>query len=96
MLTVSQSNALVYSALSAFFLVGLYAGWRTKNKQDFLSGIRTQSGELLLKVDRYRMLRTGTDSESLTFPTAFPLALNWFASSQLRTASAPHILNHVR
>lgn len=48
MLTVSQSNALVYCALSAFFLVGLYAGWRTKNKQDFLSGIRTQSGELSL------------------------------------------------
>jgi hypothetical protein len=55
MLTVSQSNALVYCALSAFFLVGLYAGWRTKNKQDFLSGIRTQSGELSLHVDGHRM-----------------------------------------
>ncbi|CAO1635345.1 unnamed protein product [Sympodiomycopsis kandeliae] len=43
MLAVSQANALVYSALSGFFLVGLFAGWRTRNKTEFLSGLRTQS-----------------------------------------------------
>jgi Na+/proline symporter len=55
MLTVSQANGLVYSTLVGFGLVGVYAGYRVKNRMDFLSGIRTQS--------------------------AFPLALNWIASS---------------
>ncbi|KAN0065790.1 hypothetical protein ACQY0O_000920 [Thecaphora frezii] len=55
MLQVSQANALVYSTLCAFMLVGLFAGYRVRNKVDFLSGIRTQS--------------------------AFPLCLNWIASS---------------
>ncbi|CAD6917881.1 unnamed protein product [Tilletia controversa] len=41
-LSVSQGNALVYSTLSAFFLVGLYAGYRCKTERDFFSGIRTQ------------------------------------------------------
>lgn len=44
MLTTSQANALVYSTLCGFMLVGLYAGYRVKSKADFLSGIRTQSG----------------------------------------------------
>ena len=43
MLEVTQANALVYSTLFAFMLVGLYAGYNVKNKIDFLSGIRTQS-----------------------------------------------------
>ncbi|CAO1626548.1 unnamed protein product [Parajaminaea phylloscopi] len=43
MLSVTQSNALVYSALSAFFLVGMFAGWKVRSKTDFLSGVRTQS-----------------------------------------------------
>ncbi|PWN48617.1 hypothetical protein IE53DRAFT_389170 [Violaceomyces palustris] len=55
MLNTTQANALVYSTLSGFMLVGLYAGYRVKNQFDFFSGIRTQS--------------------------AFPLALNWIASS---------------
>ncbi|KAE8229571.1 hypothetical protein CF326_g5457 [Tilletia indica] len=41
-LSVSQGNALVYTTLSAFFLVGLYAGYRCKTERDFFSGIRTQ------------------------------------------------------
>jgi len=45
MLEVSQANALVYSTLSAFMLVGLYAGYNVRSKFDFISGIRTQSSE---------------------------------------------------
>jgi hypothetical protein len=45
MLAVSQGNALVYSTLCAFMLVGLFAGYRTQNATQFLSGLRTQSGE---------------------------------------------------
>ncbi|KAK0565869.1 hypothetical protein OC861_003530 [Tilletia horrida] len=41
-LSLHQGNALVYSTLSAFFLVGLYAGYRCKTQRDFLSGLRTQ------------------------------------------------------
>ncbi|UZJ57085.1 hypothetical protein CBS101457_006405 [Exobasidium rhododendri] len=55
MLQVAQANGLVYTTLVGFGFVGIYAGYRVKNKVDFLSGIRTQS--------------------------AFPLALNWFASN---------------
>lgn len=44
MLDASQSNALVYSTLCGFMLVGLYAGYQTKTKTEFLSGLRTQSG----------------------------------------------------
>ena len=44
-LAVSQGNALVYSTLCAFMLVGLFAGYRTQNATQFLSGLRTQSGE---------------------------------------------------
>lgn len=45
MLQVSQANALVFTTLVGFGGVGVYAGYRVKNKADFLSGIRTQSGE---------------------------------------------------
>lgn len=45
MLQTSQANALVYTTLVGFGFVGFYAGYRVKNKTDFLSGIRTQSGE---------------------------------------------------
>lgn len=55
MLQTSQANALVYTTLVAFGGVGFFAGWKVKNRVDFLSGLRTQS--------------------------AFPLALNWIASS---------------
>lgn len=64
MLNVSQSNALVYSALSAFFLVGMFAGWKVRSKKDFLSGIRTQSGECA----RDRANFGCHDSPHLTFP----------------------------
>ncbi|GAC97538.1 hypothetical protein PHSY_005124 [Pseudozyma hubeiensis SY62] len=43
MLEVHQANALVYSTLCGFMLVGLYAGYRVRNTNDFLSGLRTQS-----------------------------------------------------
>ncbi len=43
MLEVQQANALVYSTLCGFMLVGLYAGYRVRNTNDFLSGLRTQS-----------------------------------------------------
>lgn len=46
MLQTSQANALVYTTLVGFGFVGFYAGYRVKNKTDFLSGIRTQGGEL--------------------------------------------------
>ncbi len=44
MLETSQANALVYSTLCGFMLVGLYAGFKVRNTTDFLSGLRTQSG----------------------------------------------------
>ena len=44
MLSPSQSNALIYSTLCGFMLVGLYAGYWTKSKREFLSGVRTQPG----------------------------------------------------
>lgn len=62
MLDKSQSNALVYSALSAFFLVGMFAGWRVRNKNDFLSGIRTQSGAFF----RVRRRKSLTNDAHLT------------------------------
>ncbi|PWN44992.1 hypothetical protein IE81DRAFT_320590 [Ceraceosorus guamensis] len=43
MLSVHQANALVYSTLCGFMLVGLYAGYSVKNKNQFLGGVRTQS-----------------------------------------------------
>lgn len=49
MLDVSQANALVYSTLAGFMLVGLYAGYNVRSKFDFISGIRTQSGECRLR-----------------------------------------------
>ncbi len=44
MLEVTQANALVYSTLCGFLLVGLYAGYNVRSKFDLISGIRTQSG----------------------------------------------------
>ncbi|KAK0539783.1 hypothetical protein OC842_000823 [Tilletia horrida] len=49
-LSLTQGNALVYTTLSAFFLVGLYAGYRCKTERDFLSGLRTQ-GTLALTLN---------------------------------------------
>ncbi|SOV08893.1 uncharacterized protein UDID_04648 [Ustilago sp. UG-2017a] len=43
MLPTSQANALVYSTLCGFLLVGLFAGYKVRNTTDFLSGLRTQS-----------------------------------------------------
>ena len=40
----SQGNALVYSTLCGFMLIGLWAGYNTRSKRDFISGVRTQSG----------------------------------------------------
>lgn len=48
-LQTSQANALVYTTLVGFGFVGIYAGYRVKGKTDFLSGLRTQSGESELK-----------------------------------------------
>ncbi|KDN46276.1 hypothetical protein K437DRAFT_108740 [Tilletiaria anomala UBC 951] len=45
MLDVTPANALVYTTLCGFMLVGLYAGWHVKSKSDFISGIRTQTSE---------------------------------------------------
>lgn len=45
-LQTSQANALVYTTLVGFGFVGIYAGYRVKGKADFLSGLRTQSGEI--------------------------------------------------
>ena len=45
MLETSQANALVYSTLCGFMLVGLFAGYKVRNTTDFLSGLRTQSGK---------------------------------------------------
>lgn len=53
MLQVSQANALVYTTLVGFGFVGIYAGYRVKNKVDFLSGIKTQSGEYKEKKQIY-------------------------------------------
>lgn len=44
MLEASQGNALVYSTLCGFFLVGMIAGYFTHDKRDFISGVRTQPG----------------------------------------------------
>lgn len=44
MLAPSQANALVYSTLCGFMLIGLWAGYNTKTKREFISGVRTQSG----------------------------------------------------
>ncbi|PWN32258.1 uncharacterized protein FA14DRAFT_169094 [Meira miltonrushii] len=43
MLQTYQANALVYTTLVAFGGVGFFAGWKVKNRVDFLSGLRTQS-----------------------------------------------------
>lgn len=56
MLSVHQANALVYSTLCGFMLVGLYAGYSLKNKNQFLGGVRTQSGERRLGIDRPSVL----------------------------------------
>ncbi|KAL4398792.1 hypothetical protein ACI68E_004189 [Malassezia pachydermatis] len=40
----SQANALIYSTLCGFMLIGLWAGYYTRNKREFLSGVRTQPG----------------------------------------------------
>lgn len=40
----SQGNALVYSTLCGFMLIGLWAGYNTRSKREFISGVRTQSG----------------------------------------------------
>ncbi|WFD24188.1 hypothetical protein MEQU1_002885 [Malassezia equina] len=39
----SQGNALVYSTLCGFMLIGLWAGYNTHSKREFISGVRTQS-----------------------------------------------------
>lgn len=44
MLDKSQADALVYSTLCGFMLVGLVAGYYTKSKREFFSGVRTQPG----------------------------------------------------
>mgnify|MGYP006948644750 FL=1 len=44
MLAPSQANALIYATLCGFLLIGLWAGYHTKNKREFISGVRTQSG----------------------------------------------------
>lgn len=54
-LAPSQGNALVYSTLVGFAAVGFYAGYRVKNKVDFLSGIKTQSGALPFPVLHHRV-----------------------------------------
>ena len=74
-LQTSQANALVYTTLVGFGFVGIYAGYRVKGKTDFLSGLRTQSGESR----DGRLIRLSADIQR--FSAAFPLALNWFASS---------------
>ncbi|WFD46960.1 hypothetical protein GLX27_001604 [Malassezia furfur] len=43
MLAPSQANALIYATLCGFLLIGLWAGYHTKNKREFISGVRTQS-----------------------------------------------------
>lgn len=43
-LTKAQGDALVYSTLCGFMLVGLWAGYNTRSKLEFISGVRTQSG----------------------------------------------------
>ncbi|ETS62118.1 hypothetical protein PaG_03678 [Moesziomyces aphidis] len=60
MLETSQANALVYSTLCGFMLVGLYAGFKVRNTTDFLSGLRTQS---VLPPSSHRCIqRTRTDA----------------------------------
>lgn len=44
MLDKSQADALVYSTLCGFMLIGLVAGYYTKSKREFFSGVRTQPG----------------------------------------------------
>lgn len=75
MLQVSQANALVYTTLVGFGFVGFYAGYRVKNRVDFLSGIKTQAGVYGQAVG------CQTDADQCSVLTAFPLALNWIASS---------------
>ncbi|KAI3625077.1 hypothetical protein CBS9595_000438 [Malassezia furfur] len=43
MLAPSQANALIYATLCGFLVIGLWAGYHTKNKREFISGVRTQS-----------------------------------------------------
>ena len=43
-LTKAQGDALVYSTLCGFMLVGLWAGVNTRSKREFISGVRTQPG----------------------------------------------------
>jgi len=43
-LTKAQGDALVYSTLCGFMLVGLWAGINTRSKREFISGVRTQPG----------------------------------------------------
>lgn len=71
MLQKSQGDALVYSTLVGFGLVGVYAGYRVKSRVDFLSGIKTQPG-----MGRLQVL-----SSRLILFLAILLALNWIASS---------------
>lgn len=59
MLDPSQANALVYSTLCGFMLIGLWAGYNTKNKREFISGVRTQSG--LCPCSRSRATRPELD-----------------------------------
>lgn len=40
----SQGNALVYSTLCGFMLIGLWAGYNTRSQREFISGVRTQPG----------------------------------------------------
>ncbi|WFD08251.1 hypothetical protein MVES1_003623 [Malassezia vespertilionis] len=42
-LAPSQANALIYSTLCGFMLIGLWAGYNTRNKQEFISGVKTQA-----------------------------------------------------
>ncbi|RHZ81112.1 hypothetical protein Glove_123g158 [Diversispora epigaea] len=47
MLSSVLSNVLIYLTMISFTFVGIYAGLRTKNKEDFLSSIGTQTSLVL-------------------------------------------------
>ncbi|KAI3583134.1 hypothetical protein IWW34DRAFT_611917 [Fusarium oxysporum f. sp. albedinis] len=73
----TASNAVIYVTYALFLLMGTGIAWKMRNqsKADFLSGNGTQTGQEIPK-------------HKLTTITAFPLALNFIASAQLRSLSA--------
>lgn len=91
-LATSQANALVYSTLVGFGLVGVYAGWRVKSKMDFLSGLRTQSGGYKWSrdtVDRGRW--SGGDGPCLPYfaDSNVPLLLLLFCAMPIQRSRLP-------